>query len=397
MTYLTLLRTRPAYRRLWAAELISQVGDWFSLVAVSVVSLSAPGGGVMVLATALAAHLLPQTLAAPFGGWLADRLDKRRVLVGSAVLEGALTVGMAFAAAAGSVLPLQLLLVLRSIASSAREPAAGAALPRLVEPSELRMANTLGAVTWSVSFAVGMALGGLATTVGATFALALDAVTFAIAGVLLARLPPLLASEPNAGRAATPLSDIARAFQIAWRPELRRSVFAFAPIALVSGAGWIALNLASQEQPLAAGAATTLGALQAIRGIGTGVGPMLLRKRAARWGAVAATATAAGAAFMAWAPSFWLAAFSAFLWGAGGGAIWVLLTTEIQEASEEQFRGRMIAFAGIAFATSMAAGALVTALLFEQGFSIRGTSASIALASLLVWTMLRRASTQDSR
>jgi MFS family permease len=242
-----------------------------------------------------------------------------------------------------------------------------------------------------------MALGGLATTVGATFALALDAVTFAIAGVLLARLPPLLASEPNAGRAATPLSDIARAFQIAWRPELRRSVFAFAPIALVSGAGWIALNLASQEQPLAAGAATTLGALQAIRGIGTGVGPMLLRKRAARWGAVAATATAAGAAFMAWAPSFWLAAFSAFLWGAGGGAIWVLLTTEIQEASEEQFRGRMIAFAGIAFATSMAAGALVTALLFEQGFSIRGTSASIALASLLVWTMLRRASTQDSR
>jgi predicted MFS family arabinose efflux permease len=100
---------------------------------------------------------------------------------------------------------------------------------------------------------------------------------------------------------------------------------------------------------------------------------------------------------MAWAPSFWLAAFSAFLWGAGGGAIWVLLTTEIQEASEEQVRGRMIAFAGIAFATSMAAGALGTALLYEQGFSIRGTAASIALASLLVWTMLRRASTQDSR
>ena len=394
MSYLTLLRTRPAFRRLWAAELISQIGDWFSLVAVSVLSLYAPGGGVMVLATALAAHLLPQTFAAPFGGWIADRFDKRRVLIGSALLEGVLTIAMIFAAAMAAILLLQALVVVRSAAASAREPAAGAALPRLVEPSELRSANALNALTWSVSFAVGMALGGVATTIGPAFALAIDAGTFALAALILIGLPGLDIAEPTtAPRATTPLLDIARAFRIAWSPELRRSVFAFGPVALVSGAGWIALNLASQALTLAAGAATTLGILQALRGIGTGVGPILVRKNAARWGTLAAATTALGAVGMAWAPGLPVTAVAAFVWGGGSGAVWVLLTTEIQETSEESVRGRMIAFAGIAFATSMAGGALLTAWLSQRGFGILGTAAAVAVASLIGWTLLRRRST----
>lgn len=395
MSYLALLRSRPAYLRLWLAELVSQIGDWFSLVAVSVVSLSSPGGGVMVLAMALAAHLLPQTLAAPFGGWLADRLDKRRVLLGTALLEGVLTIGMTFAAMQSSVWLLQSLVVVRSIAACAREPAAGAALPRLVEPSELRTANALGALTWSLSFAVGMALGGVATTIGPAFALAIDAGTFALAAVVLAGLPTLAASKNAEEKAApvTPFADIVSAFRIAWSPELRRSVFAFGPVALVSGAGWIALNLASQARPMAAGAATTLGVLQALRGIGTGVGPILVRKNAARRGALAALATSLGAVGMAWSPSFSLTAVAAFVWGSGSGAVWVLLTTEIQETSEESVRGRMIAFAGIAFATSMASGALLTAWLSEQGLGILGTAASVAVVSLFGWTVLRRTPT----
>ena len=93
--YLALLRGRPHYRTIWAAELVSITGDWFSLVAVSILAASAsPDKGGLALATVLAAHLLPQALLAPVAGWLADRFDRRALLVGGNFVEGLLTLGM---------------------------------------------------------------------------------------------------------------------------------------------------------------------------------------------------------------------------------------------------------------------------------------------------------------
>ena len=68
--YLELLRRRPAFRRLWLAQLISQTGDWLGLVAVSVVAGETGGqtGGALALAAVLAAHLLPNALLSPWAG-----------------------------------------------------------------------------------------------------------------------------------------------------------------------------------------------------------------------------------------------------------------------------------------------------------------------------------------
>ena len=117
--YVQLLARRPAFLRLWASELVSMIGDWFTIVAVSVVSLRSPGGGVIALATSLAVHLLPQSLASPLGGYIADRFDKRRVLMIGSSLEALLTLLMAAAAAAQNVVLLQVLLAIRSITSGA--------------------------------------------------------------------------------------------------------------------------------------------------------------------------------------------------------------------------------------------------------------------------------------
>ena len=117
---------------------------------------------------------------------------------------------------------------------------------------------------------------------------------------------------------------------------------------------------------------------------------MLVRRHAGLAGGLAAVATCVGAVGMAWAPGFHVTAVAAFVWGSGSGAVWVLLTTEIQETSEESVRGRMIAFAGIAFATSMAVGALLTAWLAERGHGILGTAGVVACVSLFGWAVLRR-------
>jgi MFS family permease len=403
--YLALLRRRPAFARLWAAELTSLVGDWFSVVAVSIVSLASPGGSVLALATALAAHLLPQSFAAPLGGWLADRFDKRRVLIVGALVEASLTLGMAVSAARGEIALMQALLCLRSMASSAREPATGAILPRLVEPEELARANALNALTWSVSFAVGMSLGGLVTAFGAELALGIDAVTFVAAAALLRQLPVGRAVAPSgAVSAGTVLRDIADAARVAWRPELRRTIFAQAPIAFASGCGWLCLNLAGNRLPLSLGVATTVGLLQAVRGIGTGVGPLVFgadflrghprleRLQSDRAADVAAVLVVLSTLVVSWAPSAGIVAAACFAWGAGSGALWVIIMTEIQERSEDATRGRMIAFSGLSFTTIMSFGALVSAVVIEAGASPLLVSVPAALLACGGWALVRHPS-----
>src|SRR5262245_30756753 len=109
-TLVNLLGRRPHFRRLWISEVVSLLGDWMSFVAVSLLALRA-GGGAVALALTLAAHSLPRALFAPAAGVLADRLDRRRLMVGANVAEGLLTVAMAVAAALGSVGAVQALLL----------------------------------------------------------------------------------------------------------------------------------------------------------------------------------------------------------------------------------------------------------------------------------------------
>jgi MFS family permease len=390
-TTLGLLRRRPHYRRLWASEAVSMAGDWFGLVAVATVSYQAPGGGVLALAGALAAHLVPQALSAPLGGWVADRYDKRTVLIAGSLLEGAITVLMLLAISTGHVGVMQVLLAIRSAVSSAREPATGAALPSVVAPDELRAANTLGAVTWSVVFSLGMALGGLVTAISATLALAVDALTFVVAAALLARLPAIVVKSSEAPRTA--LAEIRDGLRISASPALRRSVFAHAPTALAAGSGWVLLNVVGSALPLAMGAATSIGLLQGIRGASTAVGPLATRwLRGASLDRVAdgaAVLVAAGTVLLAASTSFAMATSGVFLWGAGGGALWMILTSEIQENAPAAARGRCLAFFGLGFAVMMSAGGAITALLLDAGWSATVAASALGAASLAGWAALR--------
>ncbi|MBE7449427.1 MAG: MFS transporter [Kofleriaceae bacterium] len=195
------LRARPAFRRLWAAATVSQVGDWLSFVAVSALALEA-GGGALGLALVLAAHALPAAVLSPVAGALVDRADRRRVMIGADLLAALVTAAMAAVAMAGAVVAVQLLLLARSAITAATPPAETAAVRRLVRPDELVRANAILAVTWSAAFVAGMALGGVAAMLGPALALALNAGTFLMAAALRVGLPAMPpATSPVAGAA----------------------------------------------------------------------------------------------------------------------------------------------------------------------------------------------------
>jgi MFS family permease len=368
----SLLRTRPAFRRLWAAGAVSLAGDWLSFVAVSALALES-GGGAFALALVFAAHALPAAFLAPLAGALVDRLDRRRVLVAADLLASFITAGMAVAAVLGSVAAVQLLLLARSAISAIVPPGETAALRRVVEPSELGRANAILAATWSVAYVAGMSLGGVAMLLGPAIALALDAASFLGAAALHATLPPL---PPPAS--ATPLSalaivretprDTAHALRVAGRRRaLLAAVLGKTPIALAGGAGWLALNLLGAELEPFGAAALSFGVLQAVRGAGTGIGPAIaarleragISEATLQWIARLTMLAAVLALAFARTPVTLVAA--ALVWGMGTGSNWVLSHTALQRESPDEVIGRLSAFDELLVTVAMVLGAFAGA------------------------------------
>jgi len=173
------------FLQLWAGQGISFLGDFVSMVAMVILVVELSGSAAAV-GGLLVARLLP-TLASPLAGVLADRLDRRAVLVACDLARAALVFGAVFAR------DLALLYAIGFLMGAARtvfNPTIRAAFPSVVGGGDLTRANALISGTFGVSFAVGPALGGLlVATVGVEVAFLLDAATYLISALFLFRIP----------------------------------------------------------------------------------------------------------------------------------------------------------------------------------------------------------------
>jgi MFS family permease len=184
------------FLRLWIGQGISFVGDAVSMVALVVLVVEITGSASAV-GGALVARLLP-TIASPLAGVLADRVDRRVVLVASDLARAVLVLGLAFAR---DLATIYVLVFLMGLARAFFNPTVRAAFPSVVGGGDLTRANALISGTFSVSETVGPALGGLlVATVGLDAAFILDAVTYLISAVLLS-LTPLARPQRKDGNA----------------------------------------------------------------------------------------------------------------------------------------------------------------------------------------------------
>ena len=267
------LLAQPAYRRLWTARTISQVGDvaQFTTLALLVVMLT--GSGLAVSAVVLA-EIVPVLLLAPFAGSLVDRLPRVRVMVGAdvvrVVLAGVLAIwhdhvavayAVAFGLAAGQVF---------------FSPAAQSLLPSVVSDDELVAANTgiwTAAVTAQILVAPVAAL--LAVQVGFGPAFALNAVSFALSAVVLRGL-----REPERTRPVTVIGPFAHArdgLKALGQIPLLKALAAGQFLAALSAGATSALLVVLAQDRLGGGGG--FGVLVAAIGAGAALGPLLLLRR----------------------------------------------------------------------------------------------------------------------
>ena len=176
----------PAFRRLLTALAVSQIGDWLYNLALVVLvydrTHSAAWAGVTT-----AARVVPVVTLGPLGGVLADRFDRRRIMIVSDLARMGLMVLLAAVAAARLPILLAPLIAATATAFSAPYlPCVAAVTPRVVDDADLPGANAARSAVAGLGIIVGPALGGLLLLLGSpAFAFALNAVTFGLSALAL--------------------------------------------------------------------------------------------------------------------------------------------------------------------------------------------------------------------
>src|SRR5229473_7435348 len=157
---LRLLRGNRNFRRLWMAQIVSEVGDWFYTLSIYTLLLQLTGHAGSV-ALALVLQVLPQTLIGPTAGVVNDRLRRKQVMIAADLVRFVIVLAMLLVRSRSMVWLVYPLLLAETIMAAFFEPARSAVIPNIAAKGEVLIANTLSSATWSVNLLIGASVGGV--------------------------------------------------------------------------------------------------------------------------------------------------------------------------------------------------------------------------------------------
>ncbi|MFL6257440.1 MAG: MFS transporter [Pyrinomonadaceae bacterium] len=409
--YFELLRANRDFRMLWLGQVVSQLGDWFDTIALFTLVLRLTGSGSAV-SLILVARFLPSVVLGPLSGVLADRFNRRHIMIASDVARALVVLGFLFVRRPEQVWLVYLLTVLQLAFSAFFEPARSAALPSVVVPRDLLTANAISSVTWSAMLTLGAAVGGPVTDwFGTDVAFITDSLTYLASAVLVwcVRLPkrPPRPKRPLTVSKALGVTDTLEGLRYVWR---RPRVLALLLVKPAWGLGGGILTLLPvfgdkvfrlSLHAAVGGAALGTSVLYAARGVGTALGPVLTRRfysetRDQMQRAIGVSFLFAGVFYVAFGRAQSLT--PALVWlavaHAGGSVLWVFSTVLLQSSVEDEFRGRVFAAELMLMTLAMAASNYATGEALDRfQISPRTTTVAIGLLFLLpglLWLLTRR-------
>src|SRR3989442_15086460 len=157
-SYLRLLRGNRNFRRLWSAQIVSEIGDWFYTLSIYSLLLQLTGHASSV-ALALVLQVLPQTFVGPTAGVVNDRVRRKHVMITADLVRMAVVLAMLLVRSRSTVWLVYPLLLLETIMAAFFEPARNSVIPNITARGDVIVANTLASSTWSVNLMIGAAFG----------------------------------------------------------------------------------------------------------------------------------------------------------------------------------------------------------------------------------------------
>lgn len=398
--YFSLLRTRPAYRALWLAQVISLMGDWFNTIALVVIINRYTDSGLAV-GGFFVARALPPFLFGPIAGVVADRYNRKTILIVSDLLRAVIVLGLLAVDRPERVWLIYVLSVVQFSVSTFFEPTRAALLPSLIPPEELLTANTLSSSTWSAMLTLGGLIGGIvAALFGTQTALIIDAASFVVSAICVWRVAAPARLTPHSAENGWQNFLAGLAYV---RQNPRVGVFT-----LVKGLGQVSTSdilfalYAKQVFPVGEDGATTLGLMFAAFGAGAVVAPFLanrLGNGTRQWLQEAIIGGYAlitlGLIILGVGPTLPIVLVGVVLRGMGGSVNWTYSDVLIQLSVPNEFLGRVFALDLGLFTLAMSVSLWVTGWVVDSlALAPRVLTLWLAAGSVLpclFWIMVVRA------
>ena len=401
-SYVRLLRENSNFRRLWLAQIVSEIGDWFYTLAIYSLLLQLTGHASSV-ALALVLQVLPQTFVGPTAGVVNDRIRRKHVMIAADLMRAVIVLSMLLVRSRGTVWLVYPLLLLETIMAAFFEPARSSVIPNITRRDDVIVANTLSSTTWSMNLVLGATLGGIvAAFLGRDAVFVLNALSFLTSGLLIAGMR---FAEPHAeGRGPLRMRDLVDYSPVLEGVRYVRSHRSLLPTVfakagnLVIGPSWVLFTVMGQKYfPVRwhgldpqRGAMLGMSLLLGGRGLGALIGPLISAPWAGRserrlrlgifYGYLV---TALGYVFIGRAGNVWFACFWAAFAHLGGATVWVFSTTLLQLNTDDRFRGRVFsADLGLCMLT-IAIGAYVCGSFLDMGISARTLVSATGLVMLV--------------
>ena len=412
-SYVRLVRGNRNFRRLWMAQIVSEIGDWFYTLSIYTLLLQLTGRASSV-ALALVLQVLPQTFIGPTAGVVNDRLRRKHVMIAADLVRFGVVLAMLFVRSRSTVWLVYPLLLAETLMAAFFEPARNSVIPNIAAEGEVLIANTLSSATWSMNLLIGASVGGLvAAFFGRDAVFILNALSFLASALLIAGMrfaePHAETAAPLRPRDLVDFSPVLEGVRYIRRHRtLLPAVFAKAG-ELMIGPSWVIFTvLGAHEFALhwrnvdpARGAMLGMSILLGGRGLGALAGPLI----ASRWAGrsdrrlklgilFGYLVIAIGYATLGRSQTVWMASACAMFAHMGGSTVWVFSTTLLQLHSEDRFRGRVFsADLGLSMLT-IATGAYLCGRLLDAGMAARAVATYTGVVMLIpagLWAFAMRA------
>lgn len=355
------------FRRMWAVTSISSLGDWLGLFALTIYVKELSDRPDFAIGGVLLFRVIPGMFFGPFAGVLADRFDRRRLMVSADIMRTVLIASIPWIR---QLWVLYLVSAAMEVLQLLWAPAKDATVPNLVDRDQLMRANQLSLISTYATFPVAGALVALLAIPAAylsrfeffavlgdqpiALAFFIDAATFAFSAAIVATFPARLMKAKRVNASVenwNPFRDLLEGLRFLKTEKIVRTMVFGAWVAFTGGSAIVSLGpvltdhlvTGTTAQSQAAWGTLIVAVGSGLVGGMVGAGFLATYMRRERIFPVGLMVSGLGSAAIASMSSFKPAIPLAIVVGAGAGVAWVSIFTLLQERTEDHLRGRTFA------------------------------------------------------
>jgi MFS family permease len=363
---------------LWIGQLFSQIGDQCLLIAAMtlITGFSRSPLAMLIPAISIAA---PQLVFGLAGGVIADRWDRKKLMIASEVLRGLIVLAVLLVRSVGDLWILYLAAACLTLVGVFFYPARNAVIPNVVPPGLLLAANGLIQGSYIVALIVGPVVAGTLVELWAPAAILFDSLSFFVSAILITVMNiPDTRKQPRKAKEDGVWEDMKAGLNFIRRNRAVRQVLVTMAVATLGIGAVVLLAIPHLKERLEAGGLMYGGAMSML-GVGSVLGGLLVSRLSRRLSAstlVGGLMILAGIAIVAfaWAPTYWVVLISVAVLGMSVVVARGALETIVQTLTPDEVRGRVQSATNllVVISTTLAQGlsAVLGALLGVQSIFV---------------------------